>query len=77
MSETHYNISIVVTKVEHKMVTTGEYRDKVTSEKRVVTEAGKVEIKSTDFNVAKDLASKHLELLTEFTGTDPKHGATR
>lgn len=77
MSDTHYNIVITVTKVEQKQVTTGEYRDKTTKTERVVSEAGQVRIKSTDFTEAKRLAGAHLDLLTEFTGTDPQKGSTR
>jgi len=75
----HYNIRITVEKVEHVPVkverglahaTTGET-------KRVVTEAGKVELKHSDFDTAKNLAGKHLELLTEFDGADPRKGNTR
>jgi hypothetical protein len=43
----------------------------------VVTEAGKIDLKHTDFGTAKDLATKHLELLTEFEGRDPHKGSTR
>jgi hypothetical protein len=82
MSDTHYNIDINVTKVEFKPTRTtgasyGGRTEQVTQEKRVVSEAGHVNIKHVDFAEAKRLAGAHLDLLTEFGGTDPKHGRQR
>lgn len=84
-SRVHYNVRITVEKVEHIPLKTeavyggtpSQRRDVVTETKRVVTEAGKVDLKHTDFEVVKDLAAKHLDLLTEFEGTDPQRGHTR
>lgn len=77
----HYNIHITVTKVEHKNTKVessyGRGSDVVSELKRVVTEAGDVKIKHTDFETAKRLAGAHLDLLTEFTGTDPQRGNSR
>jgi hypothetical protein len=79
MTDTHYDISITVTKVQFKDVknsgSTG--RPIGTEQRRVVSEAGRVNIKHVDFNTAKELAGQHLELLTEFTGSDPRRGHTR
>jgi hypothetical protein len=77
----HYNIEIKVTKVEFKTEQAvrspgGGYQTSPT-EKRIVSEAGHVNIKHTDFDAAKRLAGAHLDLLTEFTGSDPRKGTTR
>ena len=82
-SRVHYNIRITVEKVEHIPLKTEPMhgvhprQDVVIESRRVVTEAGKVELKHSDFDTAKELAGKHLELLTEFDGADPRKGNTR
>lgn len=83
MAETkvHYNVRITIEKVEHiptKTEPVGHPRqDVVVESKRVVTEAGKVELKHSNFETVKELAGKHLELLAEFDGTDARKGNTR
>jgi hypothetical protein len=78
----HYVVRIEVTKVEFQDVMQGrrthptDPANKVDT-RRIVSDAGKIEIKNTDFDTAKDLAAKHLELLAEFDGTDPRKGNTR
>jgi hypothetical protein len=76
--QTHYNIHIIVTKVEHKAAERQKYQNEPSGKpERIVTDAGEVKIKNTDFAEAKRLAGAHLELLTEFTGTDPTHKGSR
>lgn len=76
--QTHYNIHIIVTKVEHKSAERAKYANEPTAKgERIVTDAGEIKIKNTDFAEAKRLAGAHLELLTEFTGTDPTHKGAR
>lgn len=82
-SKIHYNIRILVEKVEHIPTKTEPMhgvhprQDVVVESRRVVTDAGKIDLKHTDFDIAKDLAAKHLALLTEFEGADPRKGNTR
>jgi hypothetical protein len=82
-TRTHWNVTITVTRVDHIPVKTEpvysgqQRRDAVVESKRIVTVAGHVEIKNTDFEAARELAGKHLDLLTEFEGTDPRKGTTR
>lgn len=81
--DVHYNVRIVVEKVMHVPTKTEPLagvhprKDVVVESKRIVTEAGKVDLKHTDFETVKDLAMKHLELLTEFEGNDPRKGNNR
>jgi hypothetical protein len=75
MTDTHYNIEIKVTKVEFQQKLGGKQYGKEaggTPERRVVSEAGHINIKDIDFEEAKRRASAHLDLLTEFAGSDPK-----
>jgi hypothetical protein len=78
----HYNIEIKVTKVEFMEVKDKNHPGRmaaaeVTQMKRVISDAGHVNIKSTDFAEAKRLAGAHLDLLTKFTGSDPREGNLR